>query len=192
LLYLNLDEVVFNPQIKLPQGWEHCDRNPFINSYKDNKIGLAEDMINNGIYVPFKCIVYDNEYCVKGGVHRIESLKLYQRTYGNVKIKLPTLIVPYYKGVKSTIKKGDLTKLNSPKRVSLMSDFMDKVDYINFQIVEELDEHSVVIEVYTLEELLKAAMVNTLELNDLIFDYNKNNEDKIAPAKLFNIEDTNE
>lgn len=72
--------------------------NPFLMEYQHKPILLAEDILKNGMYVPFLLKHSDDcndkiAFC--NGAHRLNSMATYSLTVEPIHIKYPCLIFPY-------------------------------------------------------------------------------------------------
>lgn len=80
--------------------YDDFSRNPYLDEYCNNKIGLAEDILQNGMYFPY--FVYglpqeqidQNTISIALGKHRFYSKLLYQKKYGKIDKKFLFIYVP--------------------------------------------------------------------------------------------------
>ena len=76
--WLSLDQISLNEQV-IAKNWTNYFKDPFLDDCSDNKIKLAESVLENGTYWPCAVIEgFDGTYSAREGNHRILSLKLAQ------------------------------------------------------------------------------------------------------------------
>lgn len=81
-------------------NYEEFARNKYLEAYQDNKIGLAQDILHNGMYFPY--FVYGNkkeqpnEHTIQLalGKHRLYSKLLYQYKFDLIEKKFLFIFVP--------------------------------------------------------------------------------------------------
>lgn len=67
--------------------------NPYLNEYKDTPIKLAEDILNNGMYVPFIMDRITGNLAIINGTHRMNALAYYSLNIEPVHKKFLCLIL---------------------------------------------------------------------------------------------------
>ena len=68
--------------------------NKYIYQYKDDKIQLALNIANEGMFFPFYCDAIDKNIVIHLGKHRLYSIKLYIETYKTFPKKLLFIYLP--------------------------------------------------------------------------------------------------
>ena len=92
-IFLQLAEAVID--IPSHRVWEQsANKDMFLERFKKDKIGLAEDINEHGVYFPLWGYYAEDRVNVIEGMHRIESIHMYIDKCGSWQYPLMTFIVP--------------------------------------------------------------------------------------------------
>lgn len=72
--WFDIDKEKFYSYYGNPQDFSNDRSNKTLLKYKDNKIGLAKELLKNGMYFPFFYFTYQNKKIILMGKHRLYSL----------------------------------------------------------------------------------------------------------------------
>lgn len=163
--YFSFDSIPFYRSV-------NYNRDLFLESFLQNKISLAKDIIKNGTYWPFWGIKYNNKIYIVEGKHRFFSLySLNQIEKINKKFLCFILPVSYFNYEKHYIEL-EQKKINVPCAYFYLnnSSFIDNFIPVNlFQVYRNI-------------------LIFGMKLSDLIFKTNEKYPEYILPHPILNNE----
>lgn len=172
------EDIISNSHI----SWEDAKEDECINTYINNKLGLSEDILKNGLYMPFIVSKYNNKYCLKSGQHRYESLLEYIKYNKN----FPVCYIEYEENTNEEYNSYYIIREN--KNLDIINENTDL--YINNKIndkyiIKELKYDYYLIK-YKDKSIYPALSVCGI-VAPLLWSYNnRNKENKIKPFDNFN------
>ena len=80
-------------ELVLRERFAKFKNNPFLMEYQDEPLRLAEDILANGMYVPFLMTRLNGEIRIKNGSHRLNSLRIHSQEIQENHRKYPCIIL---------------------------------------------------------------------------------------------------
>ena len=155
-------------------SWKKCSNwDPFIKDSLENKTKLAKNILENGTYWALTATKINEKYLCYHGNHRLDSFKeLLDKGLWNG--KLPFLIIPpnCYR-LKNHIEIGLVQKLDTPITLRLPKEMKNDCFNAYYEIIEDIDKHTLEVKVFTKIEALAIYMTHTTLLRNPIHNYLK-------------------
>lgn len=173
--------------------WEEAaQRDKFLEQYQNNKLELALDIKDNGIYFPFSALQTQNGLQVVEGMHRIEAIKMYIDCGGEWNHDLFTFVVPntFYEEVNFNPYNKQIffpifnIENNWHKDLFGKHFQVDSFNKERYELVKR--DQPLLINVYTEQEYITTLFIWHKFLRHIIFKYYDTHNEKIPVSRYLN------